>query len=46
MLAVVFNQLLWITFAPTGFLAEGRRRIRAFMRDPEYCTYLETLRDL
>jgi radical SAM superfamily enzyme YgiQ (UPF0313 family) len=33
-------------FAPTGFLAEGRRRIRAFMRDPEYCTYLETLRDL
>jgi radical SAM superfamily enzyme YgiQ (UPF0313 family) len=33
-------------FAPTGFLAEGRRRIRDFMRDPEYRSYLETLRDL
>jgi hypothetical protein len=33
-------------FAPTSFLAEGRRRIREFMRDPEYRTYLDTLRDL
>jgi len=33
-------------FAPTSFLAEGRRRIRDFMRDPEYRAYLETLRDL
>jgi radical SAM superfamily enzyme YgiQ (UPF0313 family) len=33
-------------FAPTGLLAEGRRRIRDFMRDPDYLTYLEVLRDL
>jgi radical SAM superfamily enzyme YgiQ (UPF0313 family) len=33
-------------FAPASFLAQGRSRLRAFMRDPEYRTYLEMLRGL
>jgi len=31
-------------YAPTSFLAIGRKRIHAFMRDPEYLSYMERLR--
>jgi radical SAM superfamily enzyme YgiQ (UPF0313 family) len=30
-------------FAPVAFLATGRRRVRAFMRDPDYARYLARL---
>ncbi len=31
-------------YAPTSFLAIGRKRIRAFMRDPAYLSFLDRLR--
>jgi hypothetical protein len=49
----VWRRLYWLgrfqaeyRFAPVTFLAIGRKRVREFMRDPDYAAYLARLREM